>query len=457
MHLHVRHARRRCALVAALILVTTSAAALPPPQRLDGAALGVELSGPRDLTVFRDALYFSAADASRARGLWRTDGETAASVLLPPELARDEWAGPNKLTVFHDRLIFEAWDQHHGYQLWSYDGAETHRLTEFPGGTCQPIASDLVVHGDRLYFVPWSDEIGQELWAYDGAAVELAADIWPGPQGSAPDGLASTPSGLLFWAQGSPVDQSRPWRYESGAAEPFSEWGPTSSEGEAPANYPAEFTVLGDELIIISEAVPGYRPWRLRDGHWELIDGIRDVQSNIIDWNGQFVLFARANAEKFTFQLGGNVYEAVLPGNTVDLWRYDGSGVEKLADADFSARTSNAIGEVHPHDDAVVFAGKGDEGFELWTYEEGKISLLGDINQQLSPIGGQPGSSTPRGFTDFRGDIYFQADDGVHGPGLWRIPTSVATPEPGSLGLTATAAALYLVDQRRKARRLPAQ
>jgi ELWxxDGT repeat protein len=88
------------------------------------------------------------------------------------------------------------------------------------------------------------------------------------------------------------------------------------------------------------------------------------------------------------------------------------------------AKDINPSGDSDPEyltniDGTLYFsADDGVHGRELWRSEGGKNGSKGTV--LVKDINPGPGDSSPGGFTALNGAIYFIADDGIHGPELWK-------------------------------------
>ena len=184
----------------------------------DGTAAGTapvlpDLNAPRprnsiDLTAFQGDLYFAAditqvsGNPAHPRGLWRSDGTAAGTVLLK---ALDLPGSPDdpmapQLTPAGDRLFFRVNAGPGRVELWQTDGTPegTARVRENPPAPANAIG--LTAAGGELYFTATDGVHGDELWRTDGtpAGTLLVRDILPGPGASNPLELTAAEGNLFF-------------------------------------------------------------------------------------------------------------------------------------------------------------------------------------------------------------------------------------------------------------------
>lgn len=146
-------------------------------------------SWPKDLTLFRGLVYFSAASSETDRGaLWRSDGTEEGTVRIASA------GGAQGLTVAGNRLYLFADDGRHGLELWTSDGTAggTRMVVDVASPNAPPADEDdddspyhsvaeLQAVGDRVVFTASNTRHGRELWASDGTATgtRLVRDINP--------------------------------------------------------------------------------------------------------------------------------------------------------------------------------------------------------------------------------------------------------------------------------------
>ena len=119
-------------------------------------------SYPSYLTVFNDAVYFTAGEGSTRHGLsnyeiWKTDGTTDGTVLVKDMKPGEKISGADGFTVYNNALYFQG-----NYDLWKTDGT--------PEGTvfvADIHPSELTEFNGVLYFAGRGGS-GVELWKTDG-------------------------------------------------------------------------------------------------------------------------------------------------------------------------------------------------------------------------------------------------------------------------------------------------
>jgi ELWxxDGT repeat protein len=366
--------------------------------------------GPQGLTVFDNALYFSAEDKVHGRELWKYDG-TAASLVADIQLGSgsfyplDGSSYPEDLTVFNNALYFSANDGVHGRELWKYDGTITSLVADINPDSSDSVPLNLTVFGNALYFSANNGVNSFELWKYDGTTASLVADINPGSTGSYPRSFTVFDNTLYFLVvpDGAPSEQI--WKYDG-----------------TTLNKVTDITEIFDSFIVFNKTLYFVTSNAFGSGKVWKYDGTTFSEApNVFPGLGPF-------SESSDFAVFNNALYSFLGDQ---LWRYDGTTSRPVA--------YGVSGEdLTVFDNVLYFRGGDFRGQELWQYDSTTISLVADIEPAVAPYG--PLSSYPADFTLFDNALYFTASQYATGRQIWKLepdePTSV--PEPAStFGLLA--------------------
>jgi ELWxxDGT repeat protein len=166
-------------------------------------------AAPSDLTAWNGAVYFFATTSEQARGLFRSDGTAAGTVLIREFLSdgydyESSYFFPKALAALGSSLLIAADDGVHGRELWKSDGtaAGTVLLKDiFPGPQGSGL-SELLTAAGKLYFSAHDGRHGFELWRTDGTAAgtRLVQDLAPLGASSSPAQLTVVGDRLFFVA-----------------------------------------------------------------------------------------------------------------------------------------------------------------------------------------------------------------------------------------------------------------
>jgi ELWxxDGT repeat protein len=164
VHLHRRHHGLRSVALAVLLPLACAGNALAAaPYQVKDVWPGPAGSFPIFVARLGGVVLFSA-DSETGRGLWKTDGTSAGTVLLEP------FALGSGGAVVNGFVYFAADDGVHGFELWRTDGtSEGTTLVKdiLPGSaSCEP--SRVTSVGDILIFTTNLPSPG--LWRSDGTA-----------------------------------------------------------------------------------------------------------------------------------------------------------------------------------------------------------------------------------------------------------------------------------------------
>ncbi len=185
----------------------------------------------------------------------------------------------------------------------------------------------------------------------------------------------------------------------------------TSPYGGPLGSTPRELTNIGGVLYFVAnDGVSGYELWK-SDGTAAGTVLVKDIRPGL----------ANAYVRQLT-ELGGQLYFIATDGVSGDeLWKSDGTtagtirvkdiriGAEGGLAQTFDSHLTNVNGELY------FQANDGLSGPELWKSNgtEAGTTLVNDINT------GSAGSS-PKSFTNVNGALFFAANDGLSGYELWK-------------------------------------
>lgn len=394
----------------------------------------------RAFTAGTSLLYFlvGANTDTGATTLWKSDGTAAGTTALADLLFRHY--PERQLTAIGDKLYFSGYDATHGHELWVSDGttAGTTFVQDLAPGYLGPDFLQSVHAGQRLYFTtgrftPFGN-LDEKLWMSTGAPATLLADQFYAYQ------LFTVGETLLFSAQD--ADGIALWRHDGTTAAPtvarrFAQQGLLNP------------IVLNDQLFFQVDPDPRdlvQTPdlWR-SDGtaagtvKFMTATAATPVPIPRFVFHGQ--IFATSGSElwllgetlttttRFTPQgLTGSIEQVVTTptafyfvatqvvesvGQIDTLWRSDGTaqGTYQLT----TTPAVRAIAGVMPVDNAIYLVAGGSQGQGLW-YNDGlastftRLALMPTTNYYLNLVWRTPA----------KGQLFFIADDGVHGPELWR-------------------------------------
>ena len=294
------------------------------------------------------------------------------------------------------------------------NGSNPTSLTEFDG---------------QLFFTANDGVTGSELWISDGTAngTQLLKDIDTtdnpyGPSGSYASDFTEF-DGQLFFTADDGITGQELWVSDGTAdgTQLLKDINPGSYDVDIdyPASsYASDFTEFDGQLFFsANDGVTGNELW-VSDGTANGTQLLKDINTTDNPYGPSSSL--PSNFTEFDGQLFFTANDGVTGS---ELWISDGTanGTQLLKDID---TTDNPYGPSGSYaSDFTEFDGQlfftaddGITGRELWVSDgtANGTQLLKDINTTDSPYG--PG---PFSFTEFDGQLFFTADDGVTGRELW--------------------------------------
>lgn len=420
---------------------------------------------PSDLARLNGALYFSAADGTHGRDLWRSDGTAAGTLRIKDTHPGIPTASIFELTDTAARLFFVAaadpdrrWSNS---ELWTSTGTPggTWKLKSFVYGTTDRSAPrELTSVGTRLFFVANDDRrhvlYDTAIWTSDGTS----AGTIPLKTFSTTDDFErvdqlTNANGIVYFVVYDNGSGSTVWRSNGTAAgtrlvysgNTWTIRGMTSIGGmvffvteddnlHRVALWRTDGTSSGTVML---KAVEGVRDGTFghltavgsslfftigdHSGVYELWKsdgsptGTKLVKAFDLTYDPQFDAFANVRGMLF--------FSAFDPAHGQELWRSNGTadGTRMIKDiAPGSASSSpHAIKQITPEGLALFAAADGTNGVELWATDgqPGHTVRVQDIAAGVA-------SSDPSSFTIVGQRVLFVADDAIHGRELWIVNTS---------------------------------
>ncbi|HJT76930.1 MAG TPA: ELWxxDGT repeat protein [Gemmataceae bacterium] len=410
--------------------------------RSDGTAAGTSLvrdihpgfadSAPTGLTALNGRLFFAADDGTHGLTLWKSDGTAAGTGLVRVINRSTADAWPADLTAVNGKVFFTADDGTHGRQLWRTGGSASGAvmLTDLPGGGS---VANLTASRGLLFFTANDGMHGDELWRSDGTAAgtRMVKDLYRGtgpaypggplgPNSSNPTDLTDV-NGTLFFVGADGQGGPGLWASDGTAAgtrlvrrfvaDPAS-GGPTNLTD-----------VNGTLFFAASDGVHGQELWKSK-GTTATTVMVKDI------WPGAVSLLPGMPALPFSsapanfFVAGSTLYFTANDGSHgTELWKSDGTAKGTVLVKDANPGSGDAFSDLlgmapsFATMNGVLYftANDGVHGPQLWRTDgtPGGTRLVKAIGPGMP--GEVPASLTVVGHT-----LFFSADDGVHGQELWK-------------------------------------
>lgn len=392
----------------------------------DGTVLAVDLnagskgSALASLRASGDGLYFSESSyqPDSPAALYTTDGTVGGTRLLRQFVTQDtssicsgtcSGSPPGDFVFFGGLTYFIATDGVSGLELWRTDGTAlgTALVKDICPGKCSgfPFSDGIstigvpllqVIDGRLVFFA--SDGIhGMEPWASDGTEVgtRLLKDVVSGPAGSSWGGLTAVGTSFVFPAYVS-ANIAEMWRSDGTEAGTF----PVGSLGYS---CRVQITPVGDALFFATDrGSAGCGLWKT-----DAAGTPASIVSDSVSSPSDLVSF------------GGALYFTAPGPAGFSLWKTEGtsSGTEVVSVLNRETASSNSrlMGEVNGS--LVFFANNGKDVSGLWRSDGTDAGT-----QPISPVVLSGGGLLPTVelFAPFRGSFFFGGNDGVHGGELWR-------------------------------------
>jgi ELWxxDGT repeat protein len=177
---------------------------------------GLDANTFRELTEYKEKVYFKADDGVRGCEIWQSDGTIQGTKILKDIIPQSISSFSNnygyydfsRLCPFRSKLYFSSKTyRYEGFHLWESNGTEegTIQFETFRKGTADSYPRDVIEYKNNVYFTASTVENGFELWKTKGTenGTELFKDIYPGTDSSYPVSLTKFKNYLIFIARSS--------------------------------------------------------------------------------------------------------------------------------------------------------------------------------------------------------------------------------------------------------------
>ena len=389
--------------------------------------------------------------------------------------------GPEgNLVPYNGKLYYAGFSYLHGTQLWYYDGTGTPQELDYWSGTAHGLSSSpyITPYKGKLYFDAYKQATGHEVTSFDGSAFSLVLDVIPGQPSSGPHFFTELQSaGLLFFAaadsltigsngasnsielyrydgtnpptcirvnDGSNPNGSQPnylqalgaYIYFSAIPGGFGTVSKLFSAGVAGAATLAKgathLTSAAEKLLVGNKIYfTAYEPAtgaELYSYDGDTAIRLTDIAPGMLNGLALPSLNNRPLRDKPALYKDAIYFPGSTDGVSSQLYAYNLSTGRTSLMHTINPGGDGIVSNLYVYRDSLFFtANTAAAGVELWMFD-GDIdscALYADI--WPGPNSGMAGGngSTPKNpyvaFTEFKGDLYFKAQDGGHGVELWRI------------------------------------
>ncbi len=363
-------------------------------------------SNPQELTVIGNTVYFTAADKTHGRELWKKSGANAA-VLVKDIFVGTESSGIKELTAVGSTLFFLADDGIHGVELWKSDGTTAGTVLvkdEVRGSSNWGGDGDLLtnVNGKLFYrtgshYNPDGNNITPVLISSDGTEAGTGVVTWnPTFAYAEHSEIVGLGSLAIF-----PGIFNNLWKSNGTAAG-------TQTINLGGAAFPRNLTVVGGNVYFTaySEA-SGTEIWKTNGSSSSQVTSFTAVNpqlENLVNVNGTLYFTS---------------YDAA---NGTELWKTNGTQAGTAMVKDIVTGTGSSYPKYLTADGSTLYfsANDGVTGDELW---KSNGTAAGTVRVGHS---GTTSSFSPRDLTNVGGILYFTARTNETGYEVWRSDGTTA-------------------------------
>jgi ELWxxDGT repeat protein len=326
-----------------------------------------------------------------------------ATVLVLPASAAtsvdvSDLTGPSHLEVMGGWVYFNAKTPDTGRELWRSNGVAIQLVADINPGPNDSHPKYLEAMNGWVYFNAETPDTGRELWRSNGVATQLVADINTGPDDSNPGSLEAMNGWVYFQADTLEFGREL-WRSNGKTTELVSDisTGPDGSR--------ASYLVAMNGWVYFSADTFefGIELWR---SNGEITELVEDVYVGAADSTPRYL----EESDGWVYFAAKGYFDKPWPER--GLWRTDGVATEPVFAIDVCGA---GPGYLEGFDGWLYFCARGDTstGFELWRSNGATTELVADIN-----IGS--GHSSPDSMEAMGEWVFFRATTPDTGRELWR-------------------------------------
>jgi ELWxxDGT repeat protein len=306
-------------------------------------------SNPSNFLILGNTVYFNATTGTTVTGseLYKTDGTTASTVLVKDINTGTASSNPQFLTKFSDtKFVFAANDGTTGVELYESDGttAGTKVIKDYPGTTGS--ISDIQMMKGVAYTLQIADA-GRELYKSDGTAAgsSIVKDINAGTGVGVNTELFVASNNVLYFAGNDGTTGTELWKSDGTTAGTVlvKELNPGTGNGN-----PRRFVEFKGKIYFNAAGAEGVELWE-SDGTAEGTKMVANINTAAMGSSNPDRIIATKDAVYFFAQEDGSLY---------DFYKYDGTTLTKLVDANAAAATVNTNYAVFPNAIYFSIAGK---------------------------------------------------------------------------------------------------
>jgi ELWxxDGT repeat protein len=362
-----------------------------------------------NMTHANGLIYFIFNEPATSSELWVSDGTEGGTNLVKdivPGPSTGFFSNINQMIGYNDRVFFRVNDGINGWELWTSDGTEagTYLVKDINPGTSSADPQNFALFNGMLYFSANGGQ-GMELWRSDGTAegTNLVKNIASGTTSSSPSSLTPGVDALFF----------RAFTNESGAElwkSDGTETGTILVKDLVTTSFntssgPINIATINDQVYFLASNGTRAMLWKS--------DGTSDGTTIIKDPSPSFFSVSTSNPSFRHHTVIGNMYYFI--NQNQHLWQSDGTEAGTTPST-ITAQVPSFIDNLTPSGNIIFFKGSTSlQGAELWVYDATGVHRVKDINPGISS-----GLPTLSEMVDMNGTLFFTADDGMGGAGLWK-------------------------------------